>query len=66
MSTNGGIFALAFASGTMFYVGTTSGEVFRFTKTGSAWVETRIDNVAAGALGLHGLIADIAVDWSRR
>ena len=64
VSTNGGVFALTFASGTMFYAGTTSGEVFRFTKTGSAWVEKRIDNVAAGALGLHGIIADIAVDWS--
>jgi photosystem II stability/assembly factor-like uncharacterized protein len=64
VSTNAGIFALTFASGSMAYAGTTTGEVFRFAKSGGNWAETRIDNAAAGPLGLRGIIADIAIDWT--
>src|SRR5207253_664714 len=31
---------------------------------GGAWSVTRLDNVAAGPLGLTGLISDVAVDWA--
>ena len=62
--TNASIFALTFASATRFFVGTTAGEVFRVNKSGSTWSVKRLDNVAAGPLGLHGLIADIGIDWS--
>jgi hypothetical protein len=56
------IFALAFASATRLYVGTTGGQVYRFDKSGAVWSQTRIDNVAAGALPLAGLVTDIEVD----
>lgn len=62
--TNAGIFAMVFASVSMLYAGTTAGEVFRYTKNGSTWAGTRIDNVTAGPLALHGIIADIAIDWT--
>jgi hypothetical protein len=61
---SGGIFAMTFASATVFYVGTTDGAVVRFSWSGAKWDESRIDNVAAGALPLRGLVADIAIDWS--
>jgi hypothetical protein len=60
----GAIFALAFASPRLLYIGTTRGRVFRADATASGWVLTRIDDVGAGALGLVGLITDIAVDWA--
>lgn len=60
----GGIFGMVFASASRLYVGTTMGRVFRLDKSGSNWNLTRIDNAAAGPLGLAGLIADIAVDWT--
>jgi hypothetical protein len=56
------IFALAFASPTRLYVGTTLGQVYRFDKSGATWSQTRIDNVAAGALPISGLITDIEID----
>ena len=59
----GDVFALAFASTTRLFVGTTRGLVFRADRSGSAWSLTRLDDAAAGALGLDGLLSDIAVDW---
>ncbi|MDX1407471.1 MAG: hypothetical protein R3330_05040, partial [Saprospiraceae bacterium] len=56
------IFALAFASPTILYVGTTGGWVFRYVQTGGTWNQTRLDNVAAGPLGVTGLLTDIEVD----
>ena len=56
------IFALAFASPTRLYVGTTLGQVYRFDKSGIAWTQTRLDNVAAGPLPLSGLVTDLEVD----
>ena len=40
---------MAFASESLFYVGTTQGEVIRAAKSGTTWTQTRIDNVPAGA-----------------
>lgn len=60
----GGIYSLTFASATRFFAGTTSGEVFRFDKSGSTWKRKRLDDLAAGPLGVRGLVADIAIDWS--
>jgi hypothetical protein len=59
----GDVFALAFASTTRLFIGTTRGLVFRADRSGSAWSLTRLDDAAAGALGLDGLLSDIAVDW---
>ncbi len=61
--TNGGVYAMTFASASRFFVGTTESEVFRGDKIGSTWRLTRIDNVAAGRLPLRGLVSDIAIDW---
>ncbi|HVR98063.1 MAG TPA: hypothetical protein VMW27_15705 [Thermoanaerobaculia bacterium] len=58
------IFALTFASAKRFFVGTTAGEVFRVDQSGTTWREARLDDVAAGPLGLRGLIADVAIDWT--
>jgi hypothetical protein len=57
------VFSMVFASANRIFAGTTAGRVFRLDK-GVSWVATRIDNVAAGALPLAGLITDIAVDSS--
>jgi photosystem II stability/assembly factor-like uncharacterized protein len=62
--TNALIFAIAIASLSHFYVGTTAGEVFRLNRSGNAWTVTRLDDADAGPLGLRGLISDIVVDWS--
>jgi photosystem II stability/assembly factor-like uncharacterized protein len=62
--TNARIFAIAFASVSHFYVGTTAGEVFRLSRSGSSWTVTRLDDAQVGPLGLRGLISDIVVDWS--
>jgi hypothetical protein len=56
------IFALAFASPNILYVGTTGGRVFRYVLAAGAWTPTRLDNVAAGPLGVAGLLTDIEVD----
>ena len=40
----------------------TSGAVYRYDKSGSAWNATRLDNAAAGALPLTGLVTDLEVD----
>ena len=58
------VFALAFASRDRLFVGTTLGQVFRADRTGRKWAVTRLDDVAAGPLGLTGLISDVVVDWS--
>jgi hypothetical protein len=60
----GSVFALAFASTTRLVIGTTTGRVFRADRSGNTWALTRLDNVAAGPLGLVGLISDIAIDWA--
>ncbi len=59
----GATFALAFASPTRLFIGTTLGRVFRAERSGNSWAVTRIDDVAAGPIGIVGLINDIAVDW---
>jgi hypothetical protein len=61
--TSASLYSLTFASPKRFFVGTTAGEVFRVDKSGSAWKPKRIDDAAAGPLGLRGLVADIAIDW---
>jgi hypothetical protein len=58
------VFALAFASPSRLFIGTTTGRVFRADSTGSGWTLSRLDEAAAGALGLAGLVTDIAVDWA--
>jgi hypothetical protein len=60
----GAAFALAFASRSRLFIGTTRGQVFRADRSGSTWSVTRLDDVAAGPIGLNGLITDIAIDWS--
>ena len=58
------IFSLAFASPKRIFVGTTMGSVFRADRNASNWIVTRLDNTAGGALGLEGIVSDIAVDWA--
>jgi hypothetical protein len=60
----GSVFALAFASPTRLFIGTTTGEVFRADKSGNTWSVVRLDNVAAGPLAVQGLITDIDIDWA--
>ena len=55
--------SLRFASATRVYAGTTAGRVYRFDRSGTSWLTTRLDNVAAGPLALSGApISSIAVD----
>src|SRR5262249_2439306 len=58
------VFALAFASPSRLFVGTTLGQVFQAERTGNKWTVRRLDHAAAGPLGLAGLISDIVIDWS--
>jgi photosystem II stability/assembly factor-like uncharacterized protein len=60
----GDAFALAFASADRLFIGTTRGQVFRADRSGTTWSLTRLDNVAAGPIGIVGIIADVAVDWA--
>jgi photosystem II stability/assembly factor-like uncharacterized protein len=60
----GDAFALAFASPDRLFIATTQGQVFRADRSGTSWSLTRLDNVGGGALGLTGVISDIAVDWA--
>jgi hypothetical protein len=60
---SGSVFALAFSSRTRLFIGTTLGQVFRADRSAGDWSLARLDNAAAGALGLVGLISDIAIDW---
>jgi hypothetical protein len=64
LAAAGSVFAIAFASTSRLFVGTTTGQVFRADRSGSNWAVTRLDDVAAGPLGLQGLVSDIAVDWA--
>lgn len=64
-NATGSVFALAFASTTRLFIGTTRGRVFRADWQNNAWAVTRLDDVSAGPIGLlNGLICDIAVDWA--
>lgn len=57
--------SLRFASFNTLYAGTMNGRVFRFTRAGAAWTQTRIDNLGgASALPLAGAITSIAIDWA--
>jgi photosystem II stability/assembly factor-like uncharacterized protein len=58
----GAVFALAFASRTRLFAGTTRGQVYRADLSGGNWLLTRLDTAVAGPLGVEGLISDIAVD----
>jgi len=58
----GSAFALAFASTTRLFVGTTTGRVYRADRSGTNWTVTRLDDVPAGPLGVTGLVSDVAVD----
>jgi hypothetical protein len=60
----GDVFALAFATPSRLFVGTTIGRVFRADQSDGGWSAIRLDDVAAGPIGLDGLISDVAVDWA--
>jgi hypothetical protein len=62
-ANSGDAFALAFASPDRLFIGTATGQVFRADRNGNGWSLTRIDDAAAGPLGVAGLISDIGVDW---
>ena len=59
-----GIYSMVYANNTRLFIGTTNGRVYRADLVGNSWSVARIDNVVGGALGLVGLISDIAIDWS--
>jgi len=63
-SGSGRVFSMVFASSTRLCAGTTTGRLFRIDLSAGTWTATRVDNVAAGALPLAGLVTDIAVDHS--
>lgn len=60
----GNVFALAFASRTRLFIGTTTGQVFRADKLAGGWKAERCDVVTGQSLGIAGTITDVAVDWS--
>jgi photosystem II stability/assembly factor-like uncharacterized protein len=60
----GDAFALAFATASRLFIGTTQGQVFRADRSGNSWSVARLDNVPAGPLGLTGLISEVAIDWA--
>jgi hypothetical protein len=60
---NGTVSALVFRSATELYAGTTSGRVYRYTRTGTTWgAGTLIGQVGGGAAGLAPIVTDIVVD----
>jgi len=63
-AASGDAFALAFASTTRLFVGTTSGQVFRADLLANGWNVKQLDNAPGGILGVSGLISDVAVDWA--
>jgi hypothetical protein len=63
-SKAGNVYALALASPTRLFIGTTTGRVFQADRSAANWAVQRLDNKPAGRLGLEGLISDIAVDWA--
>jgi hypothetical protein len=62
--TPGDVFALAFATTTRLFIGTTAGAVLRADSNAGGWTLTRLDTAAGGALGVQGLVSDVAVDWA--
>jgi photosystem II stability/assembly factor-like uncharacterized protein len=60
----GRVWALAFASSSRLFVGTTAGQVFRLDRSGNSWKVTRLDDVAAGPLEIGGFVEDMAIDWA--
>jgi len=58
------IYSLAFATPDRLFAGATDGsKVFRVDRVNATtWKSTRIDNVAAGPIGVIGPISDVAVD----
>ncbi len=60
----GDVFAMAFASPTRLFMGTTRGHVFRADQSGNSWAVAQLDNAPAGPMDLDGLINDVAVDWA--
>jgi hypothetical protein len=62
--SGGYVYAMVFASASRLFVGTTTGRVYRYDKSGAAWTQTRLDNAAGGALPLTGLLTDVQVDPS--
>lgn len=61
---SGSAFALAFASPSRLFIGTTTGQVFRADRTTGSWNLSRTDNVSTGPIGVAGLISDVAIDWA--
>jgi hypothetical protein len=62
----GDVFALAFASRTRLFVGTTDGQVFRADNSATGWTARPCEGGAGGHLGIAGVITDIVVDWADR
>jgi photosystem II stability/assembly factor-like uncharacterized protein len=60
----GDVFALTFASADRLFIGTTRGQVYRADRTGGTWSLARLDDAAAGPIGVVGLIAEVAIDWA--
>ena len=60
----GNVFALAFASRTRLFIGTTAGQVFRADKLAGGWKAERCDVVNGQSLRVTGTITDVAVDWT--
>ncbi|MGO9266259.1 MAG: hypothetical protein ACLQBA_15505 [Candidatus Binataceae bacterium] len=63
-ASSGTPYSMVGASAQRFYLGTSTGEVYRLDEAAGSWTATRIDNVAGGALPLTGLVSDIAIDTS--
>ena len=45
---SGSVYALAFASASRLFIGTTSGQVFRADRAAGSWTLTRLDNADPG------------------
>jgi hypothetical protein len=63
-SAAGEVFALAFASRTRLYIGTTFGKLFRADETDGRWSVQRLEGGPAKRLGVSGVVTDVAVDWA--
>jgi photosystem II stability/assembly factor-like uncharacterized protein len=59
----GDVFALAFASLTRLFIGTTKGKVFRADQSTAGWTVTPLPGNTE-RLDVAGVITDIAVDWA--
>jgi hypothetical protein len=62
----GTVSALAFASASRLYAGTTGGSVYRYTRTGTTWAAGTLIGAVGGAAaaGLAPIVTDIAIDPS--